>query len=474
LRPGYYNKKDANYVILNLRASVNAILVHTAKLHHVGIVELRTFGVVMDSSLEMQHTLQSVIRLESILSSHSTWSRDQLLDYQQEALALLLRRILTSSTFYSTEYGKSQSGSLTSPSLTKFPIIRKSDLMDAFDKVIENRVVDRSTAERMLRNNSHPVLVQNYLVLASSGTSGRRGLYVFSPDEQRYFLAASLRRLRYAGIYSGPDKAPASERIAWLYSDSFVHATHWTGTVLSMIDGYHVNKFARTSFNDLVWQVQDFNPEVLIGFPSRILQLARAQIDGRISIHPNVVAASGEVLSSGARILIGRAFSVEPFNLYGMTEGVFGAECDRHNGVHLFEDVCLLESVDELGRYVPDEQTSSGVLVTSLTRHVQPVIRMTVDDRLIISSTFCDCGSPFRLIKNIEGRMSDLLTLYSTQGEIHQIPMLDFAGVLDSDEAVESYSIGTREGCPYIAVQLTPTGAHRGVRERIVARIYEH
>jgi phenylacetate-coenzyme A ligase PaaK-like adenylate-forming protein len=46
------------------------------------------------------------------------------------------------------------------------------------------------------------------------------------------------------------------------------------------------------------------------------------------------------------------AFGVRPFNIYATTEGLVGVDCDRHDGVHLFEDLALVTNVDANGHPV--------------------------------------------------------------------------------------------------------------------------
>ena len=74
------------------------------------------------------------------------------------------------------------------------------------------------------------------------------------------------------------------------------------------------------------------------------------------------------------------AFGVHPFDLYATTEGLWGVECERHEGIHLFEDVALFENVDEEGRPVPAGEPGARLLVTSLHNLVQPIIRLEVTD----------------------------------------------------------------------------------------------
>jgi phenylacetate-coenzyme A ligase PaaK-like adenylate-forming protein len=45
---------------------------------------------------------------------------------------------------------------------------------------------------------------------------------------------------------------------------------------------------------------------------------------------------------------------------------LWGAECEEREGIHLFEDMTIVENVDEDGRPVADGDPGARLLVTSL------------------------------------------------------------------------------------------------------------
>jgi phenylacetate-CoA ligase len=86
------------------------------------------------------------------------------------------------------------------------------------------------------------------------------------------------------------------------------------------------------------------------------------------------------------------AFGVHPIDLYATTEGIWGVECERHEGIHLFEYMALLENVDKEGQPVPEGEPGAKLLVTNLSNLVQPIIRLEVSDILTLESEPCRCG----------------------------------------------------------------------------------
>ena len=77
------------------------------------------------------------------------------------------------------------------------------------------------------------------------------------------------------------------------------------------------------------------------------------------------------------------AFGVRPFDLYATTEGLYGDECERHDGVHLFEDASVVENVDERRPCGAAPATPGArILVTQLHNRVLPLIRLAVVGRV--------------------------------------------------------------------------------------------
>ena len=75
-----------------------------------------------------------------------------------------------------------------------------------------------------------------------------------------------------------------------------------------------------------------------------------------------------------------------PFDGYASTEtGMLASECDRHAGMHVFEDLVHIEVVDDDGRAVPDGTAGSRMLVTNLINRTLPMIRFELTDLVTIA-----------------------------------------------------------------------------------------
>ena len=150
------------------------------------------------------------------------------------------------------------------------------------------------------------------------------------------------------------------------------------------------------------------------------------------------MSTSSELLTPQTRQRIEAAFGVRPTDLYGTTEGIWGCECERRDGLHLFEDMCLVENVDADGSPVPAGEPGAKLLITNLYNHDQPLIRFELTDAVAFDPEPCPCGRSLRRLRAIEGRADDVIVLDGVA--VH--PM-QFA-VLTADRGVREFQVVQR------------------------------
>ena len=163
-----------------------------------------------------------------------------------------------------------------------------------------------------------------------------------------------------------------------------------------------------------VMLIQDLGATVLTCTPSYALVLAEALLDEKVRhrLKLRVGFFGAEPWTEGMRRQIEAGLGLEAFDVFGLTElggpGV-AVECGEHDGLHVFEDHFLAETVDsESGRPVAPGEEGELVL-TSLTRRASPVVRYRTRDRVILDAGQCACGNPFRRISKLRGRTDDML-----------------------------------------------------------------
>lgn len=109
------------------------------------------------------------------------------------------------------------------------------------------------------------------------------------------------------------------------------------------------------------------------------------------------------------------------------------AECERHTGLHLFEDRIIFEVVDRENRPVPPGTFDDKLLITALGGHTLPLIRYELSDSLRLAATPCPCGRPHALVDAFGGRAEDVLRFPATAGgEVAIHPLTSFHRILDT------------------------------------------
>lgn len=190
-------------------------------------------------------------------------------------------------------------------------------------------------------------------------------------------------------------------------------------------------------------ELNAFQPEGLGTYPSLAALLAERQSAGELRIHPQMIFTAGEVRTPEMAERIVGAWNQAPFDIYGATEtGAYAAvECNRHTGLHIFEDQVLIEVVDDDYRPVPEGEPGSRLLITNLYNRTQPLIRYELTDLVTLSPSLCPCGRPFRLLKAVEGRSDDVLEMPAAEGGTIKVHPLTLRSPLAGVGALSEYRI---------------------------------
>jgi phenylacetate-CoA ligase len=162
----------------------------------------------------------------------------------------------------------------------------------------------------------------------------------------------------------------------------------------------------------IVEKLNGYQPTVIVVYPSVMQILAARQIAGRLRIAPGYIHCTSEVLTADARSAIEQAFGVAPSNLYAASEcGCLAASCEQNDGLHISEDLLIVESVDEDNRPVAAGEMGAKTLVTVLSNRALPLICYELSDQIALEPAACACGKPYARSRDIGGRQGDVLRL---------------------------------------------------------------
>jgi len=137
-----------------------------------------------------------------------------------------------------------------------------------------------------------------------------------------------------------------------------------------------------------------------------------------------------EMFTSGMKEKIKEMWDMDVHDIYGLTEmcgpGV-SADCDVHDGLHLWQDHFLAEVIDpKTGEQLGSEESGELVL-TTLTKEGMPILRYrTRDITFLYDSSECDCGRTHIRHAPIKGRSDDMVIIKGTNifpGQIEEAIM---------------------------------------------------
>jgi putative adenylate-forming enzyme len=274
--------------------------------------------------------------------------------------------------------------------LADFPIIPPVVLrehFDAWNTLGLTRAATEAAALAAETGGSGEVLA-GLVAGFSTGSSGRRGLFVTSAAERGGWAGHILARLLPVDALLRPARIALCLRADnRLYGD-----VERAGPIRFLFVGLDVPAPARFE------RLRAFAPDVLIAPPQVLADLAR-RTDRPWPLRRLFYGA--EPMGEAERVWIGAALGVRPDPIYQATEGFLGAAC-RFGTLHLNEDVLVIERepVPGTNRFLP--------IVTDLRRTTQPMIRVRLPDLLQPLDAPCPCASPLTAVQPVEGRLEDL------------------------------------------------------------------
>jgi phenylacetate-CoA ligase len=152
-----------------------------------------------------------------------------------------------------------------------------------------------------------------------------------------------------------------------------------------------------------------WRPTLLDGYTSNLVSLAELLRASELTVSVPLVVTTCEVLTDAGRRLLQDAFEGAVCDKYGTSENaVLATECPAGSR-HVFQNVGILEVVDDDSKPVPDGRPGR-LLLTSLTNDLMPLVRYEVGDvGAVVRSSSCPCGRTSPILTHILGREDDVI-----------------------------------------------------------------
>ena len=340
-------------------------------------LRMRTIGIMSQKDIAGYYT---------VYRESQWWDEPRIEAYQRKKLTLLLNHVREHVGFYRDVLGKRHLTPVTENDcleiLAELPIVDKSVL--------------KASPGRFVPDNL-PIL-KGVHSGSSGGTTGEP-LKIFTDANTRASVwAVYYRFYTWMGVeLSDPRINVWGARIV---DEGRVKKTR-RRILASLENTLYVDSFrvSERNFDDLRAAFERHKPRHLNGYAQSIYDLARIFEQHGYQFPLKAVSTTAEPLFDEYRPLIRQVFQCEAFNQYGCGEVQSAAfECDRHQGLHVTNERCIIEVLP-----------SKEIVVTDLDNLAFPILRYKMGDLATVSSTPCDCGRIGTVLRRVEGRVGDFI-----------------------------------------------------------------
>jgi phenylacetate-CoA ligase len=262
-----------------------------------------------------------------------------------------------------------------------------------------------TTAEDLLRWPAEDFLCRApEAVFETTGTSGAPKRLYFGYDELEASARHEAAALYQNGVRPGDRVVCAFDGGYWISSWVTFRACQQIGVFCSAIGKPHPR--------ELYQRLAVYRYNVIIADPTWLVSLSEIAA-ARGTVPVKLIMAAGDRMTDVYRDYVQKVWNSPVVLGYGSTEagGGVGMECRARCGYHLDEFNFLFEIVE------PDGDGYGELVMTTLARRTQPLIRYRMRDVTRWIEGRCACGVRLRRIAPIKGRRDEMVVMGA--GNLH-------------------------------------------------------
>ena len=337
-------------------------------------------------------------------------SAEKMRSLQNGKLRKLLRFAWEHSVYYRAVFERAgiTEEQLDTLPLSCFPTIDKQAFLEHFDELVTvPDLKQENLREFDAREAADWKPYQGkYHVVHSSGSTGKPGYFVYDGDAWSQMLLGIIRAALWG--MSMPQilgllmKRPRIVYIA--ATDGRYGGAMAVGDGIDGVGAKQMYLDIKTPVAEWIRQIREFQPNIVIGYPSAIKILAQLMENGEVGLDAERVISCGEPLGTNLRTYLEKIFRTQVVNFYGSSESLaLGVETNPKDGMLLFDDMNVIE-------------VENGVMyLTCLYNYAQPLIRYRLSDRLTLKAP--EGGElPFTRAVGLLGRNEDVLWFEDGRG----------------------------------------------------------
>ena len=332
------------------------------------------------------------------------WDAGRLAAERERRLRELLVYAADRSPFWRERLAGRDLTSFTESDLPSLPILTRAEMMEEFDRLVTVPGLTLARVEQHVDSlDGDRYLDDEYRAIVTSGYTGTAAFHVYGWDA---FVTFVMQGSRWTGRRGeDPDAV-----LAQCFSCSARHESGAFYAFSSFESGGPASHCfdATLPLDEIVDGLNNVRPKVqaLQGWPSLIRELALEAIAGRLTITPTWVSVAGELCTPVVRESVRSAWGIEASEFWGCSEGTYAFPCGVGEGMHIADDLVILEPADADGNVVPYGQPAERMLLTNLFNLAQPLIRYDLADAVTMTDEPCPCGCAHRRITSINGRIN--------------------------------------------------------------------
>ena len=346
------------------------------------------------------------------LRGNTKKSHTDMKNIQERKLRQLLQYTWEHSTWHRQRFEKTgiTHEQLATLPLSAFPSMSKQDLLTHFDELVTTNELHQEGLRRFdeIEAERKKTYLGKYHVVHSSGSTGKPGYFVYDKTAWGQMLLGIIRgalwNMSIPSILGLLMKGP---RILYIAATEGRYGGAMA--VGDGVDGLHAQQLfldINQPLGEWIGQVQEFGPNLIIGYPSAIKILGELKEDGALQMDILRVISCGEPLGVNLRRYLEETFQAEVVNFYGASESLaLGVETGDSGEMVLFDDLNIIEV------------ENGQMYLTCLYNFVQPLIRYKISDRLILKPAEADSRFPFTSAELLLGREEDALWFEDENGD---------------------------------------------------------
>ena len=201
------------------------------------------------------------------------WDADRLNAHRTTQLRRLLRSAIDSSPWHRKRLAGLCPETVELDDLVDLPAMTKADLMANFDEIVTDPRIRFADVEAHLTAASGDYLLAEYTAVATGGSTGRRTVMLYDRPGFAATWVSFFRDLLRART-TRTELMDRQITIAWVSASHPTHVTAALARTFSDPGFRNVSAPITLPLGQIVQQLNDVNPDVLVGYASMLQLLA--------------------------------------------------------------------------------------------------------------------------------------------------------------------------------------------------------